>query len=403
MKVTKIVLAGLLSAAGCANGRPPTSSPATGSGGLSPVPDTTPSLGAPDASPGGGTSYFRGDGPSLKMPEAFRNGLLPGSPRLSSRWQSKSTSPRTSQFRPGVSTAPISIAERPVVLDEPAWSRFYRSTDRRVIETIELGKGPKRIAILGSLHGDETQSVALVEELARYFQSHPEALRQATVLLVKSPNPDGLAARSPYNVHGVDLNRNFPSANWKALRNSRGGSKSASEAETRVIMRLLTDFRPALVVHLKDSNDKALVNSEGNVHSQAEQIARLLHGQAVEGFGAKTSGSVEDYAATQLKVPSLTLLLAVEASDQAAWAKDRDALLAVVGAGATPQETGALDDGLHPFDRPAMVKSSHRKPTSPPPATEITGVTPTRPRTRTKLPDFPAPIPDHGYIELPPP
>jgi hypothetical protein len=403
MKVAKIVLAGVLSAAGCANGRPPSSSPATGSGGLSPVPDTTPSLGAPDANSSEGTSFFRGDGPSLKMPEAFRNGLLPGSPRLSSRWQSKSATPRTDRFRPGVSTAPISIAERPVVLDEPSWSRFYRSTDRRVIETIELGKGSKRIAILGSLHGDETQSVALVEELARHFQSHPELLREATVLLVKSPNPDGLAARSPYNVHGVDLNRNFPSANWRALQSSRGGSKSASEAETRVIMRLLTDFRPALVVHLKDSNDKPLVNSEGNARSQAEQIARLLHGQAVEGFGAKTSGSVEDYAATQLKVPSLTLLLAVEASDQAAWAKDRDALLAVVGAGSAKQETGALDDSLHPFDRPAVVKSSLRKPASSPTESERTNTASTRPRTRTRLPDFPAPVPDHGYFELPPP
>jgi hypothetical protein len=302
-----------------------------------------------------------------------------------------------------VSTAPISATERPVILDEPAWSRFYRSTDRRVIETIELGKGARRIAILGSLHGDETQSVALVEELARHFQSHPETLRQATVLLVKSPNPDGLAARSPYNIHGIDLNRNFPSANWKSLQNSRAGSKSASEAETRVIMRLLTDFRPTLVVHLKDSKDRALVNSEGNARSQAEQIARLLHGQAVEGFGAKTSGSVEDYAATQLKIPSLTLLLAVEASDQAAWAKDRDALLAVVGAGPAGEETGALDDDLHPFDGPAMVKSSLRKPASPPPTTEVTSTGTSRPRPRSTLPDFPAPVPDHGYVELPPP
>jgi hypothetical protein len=263
-----------------------------------------------------------------------------------------------------------------------------------VIESLQLGSGPQRVAIIGSLHGDETQSVALVEELARYFNEHRDDLRQTSVLLVKTANPDGLASRSPYNVHGVDLNRNFPSANWQALPNGRAGAKAGSEAETRVAMRLLSDFKPTLLIHVKDSRDQSVVNREGNVNDRAETVARLAHGTAVSGLGAKTSGSIEHYAATQLKCPSLTMLLAVEASDQAAWAKDRDVLLASCGLA-----TGAISGQSHPLDQGAIHNSSLRqqRPTS----VDVTGVGPARPRS--KISDFPAPVPEHGYLELPPP
>src|SRR4029077_18796768 len=152
----------------------------------------------------------------------------------------------------------------------------------------------------GSLHGDEAQSTGLVTELANYLVQHPQQLSGATVLLVKSPNPDGFDARSPLNIHGVDLNRNFPSANWKLLEHDRAGAKAKSEAETQVAVRLLSDFRPSLLVHLKDSRRGGVVNFEGNIQPCAEQIAGLLSCQVVQGLGEKTSGSVENFALMRL-------------------------------------------------------------------------------------------------------
>lgn len=406
MKVSQIVLGGfLLACAGCAQGRPYSPGAPSGAGNSPVIPDTTPSLGEPEPSGGtGSSSFFRGTGPTLKMPEAFRDDPALRSPRLSSRWQSTSPQSRTNGYRPSASAAPVSTADPAALADEPTWSRFYRSTDRRVIETIQLGNGAERIAILGSLHGDETQSIALTEELARYLKTHPESLKKVTVLIVKTPNPDGHAARSPYNVHGVDLNRNFPASNWTALQNSRAGGKAASEAETRVVMRLLSEFRPTLLVHLKDSRDGGIINSEGNVRDRAEDLAQLINGQALQGLGAKTSGSMESYALTQLKCPSLTLLLPTEASDQAAWARNRDALLSLIGEkpAASPQTT-AVDEQTHPFDRPSVKKSSlQQSPTRQPAGTRDVANT-RRPDRRDQLPAFPNSIPDHGYVELPAP
>lgn len=408
MKIASIALAGCaLAVAGCAGSRP--FSPGSSGGGsrtFAPLQDTEPDLGSPSdsigsGSGGGSSTLFKG-GPSFRMPEAFRDDPPLRSPRMSSRWSQPGKPVPTGRPRAETLEAPIATGDRTPTLDDPTWSRYYRSTDRRAIETLQLGGGPQRIAILGSLHGDETQSVGLVEELARHLKLHPETLRQATVLLVKTANPDGWYGKTPYNIHGVDLNRNFPSDNWKNLPNARAGSKAASEAETRVVMRLMSDFRPTLLVHLKDSRDQSVVNSEGNARRIAEQMARLVSGRAVEGLGTKTSGSVEHYAATDLKCSSVTLLLAREASPRAAWSKNRDGLLSLFGpvSPAPRDETNLIDDEIDPFAEPPVRSSSLRDKSRS--TNQPVNVSGTR-RRDSALPDFPAPVPEHGYLELPAP
>ncbi|MFN0051616.1 MAG: DUF2817 domain-containing protein [Planctomycetales bacterium] len=411
MKLTQFALTGcLLAAAGCA--APRGNAGAGGSMGNGPVLTPTPetNLGEPSNSFGGqgtegsGATLFKG-GPSFRrMPEAWRDDSGRSS-RLSSRWSFGPPLFRNGGTGAGPAATPASAFDRPVLLEAPTWLRFYRSTQRRPIETLQLGNGRQRIAFLSSLHGDEAQSVAVVEELARYLKGHPESLRNATVLIVRTPNPDGFDVRSPYNVNGVDLNRNFPSDNWADLANTRSGPSAGSEAETRSLVRMLGDFRPTLLVHLKDSRGKAIVNGEGNIQKQAEKVADLVHGQPRMGLGARTSGSVENYALTRLKCPSLTLLLAHEPHADQAWEKNSPALFYLLGVNSTPKATSTDSDEGHPFDQPTIQNSSHRSTRPDRAASSGTrNQAETRPaRSQRTLPDFQSAIPDHGYVELPSP
>jgi len=379
-------------------------------GGASAVPDSTPALGLPAPtfrSQDNSSSYGPSrKGPSLGLPEARQEGPSTEAPQ-SAKLEAPEPKSRTARRSSDPDAAPVSSADRPAILDEPTWSRFFRSTDRRPIESMILGSGPDRIAVLASLHGDEMQSVSLVEELARTLRQHPEYLKTATVLLVKCPNPDGYISHSPYNINGVDLNRNFPAANWKELRNTRAGARAASEAETRVVVRLLADFHPRLLVHLKDSRHAGVVNYEGDVESRAKQIGGRISAQVVQGLGEKTSGSVENYAFTRLSCSSLTLLLAREASDETAWARNRDMLLAIF----TQPLAGQPEDDAHssfngqpdPFEDSPLHKSSLRRPRPADQPRPGASRPPKESRNNKPLPDFPAAVPDHGYLELPPP
>ena len=297
-------------------------------------------------------------------------------------------------------TQNVSGFERPLIVDASTWNTFYRSSDRRPIKSAVLGDGPRRIAIMGSLHGDEPQSVGLVDELHRCLRQNPDYLKQVTVLLVKSPNPDGNALGTAFNSRGVDLNHNFPTPNCKSLDAQRAGSKSGSEAETKAVVRLLTDFKPQLMVHVKDSRTTGFVNFEGAAKSQAEQIAGLIDCQVMQGRGEKTTGSVESYALNRLSCPNITLLLPREASHDEAWNVNGGALLSLLE---SPQKSGDLAGSIQrnnsireqpdPFDD-ARPKNSRKNQT------------PARTTSRTEhkpLPDFPLPVPETGYLELPPP
>jgi murein tripeptide amidase MpaA len=91
------------------------------------------------------------------------------------------------------------------------WERYGRSTQGRPIETLQIGKGPFRTLVLGSLHGSETMAVEIVEQLARHLGKTPDHWHEVNVLVVRTPNPDGFAKHNSLNARKVDLNRNFPS------------------------------------------------------------------------------------------------------------------------------------------------------------------------------------------------
>ncbi len=123
--------------------------------------------------------------------------------------------------------------------------------------------------ILAGTHGDETSSVVTLSCALRTL--NPTLRRHHVVLAV---NPDGCQLGLRANANGIDLNRNFPAANWKAGEtvyrwNSRAqerdvvlltGDHPGSEPETQALCQLIHRLQPAW---LADAFALPLVTSVG--------------------------------------------------------------------------------------------------------------------------------------------
>ncbi|HWJ42307.1 MAG TPA: M14 family zinc carboxypeptidase, partial [Solirubrobacterales bacterium] len=70
----------------------------------------------------------------------------------------------------------------------------------------------------------------------------------AEITVVPTLNPDGVAAGTRGNAHGVDLNRNFP-YRWRPLTGGEySGPHPLSEPESRAAQRLLLSQRPDVTI-----------------------------------------------------------------------------------------------------------------------------------------------------------
>jgi predicted deacylase len=103
-------------------------------------------------------------------------------------------------------------------------------------------KGPT-VVLIATMHGNEGHPRQILQSL----RTGP-SINGADVWLVPVYNPDGLAAHSRRNAHGVDLNRNYP-YHWADLDgNYESGPRPGSEPETRAMMRFLREVKPDYVL-----------------------------------------------------------------------------------------------------------------------------------------------------------
>jgi murein peptide amidase A len=150
----------------------------------------------------------------------------------------------------------IPAKERGRFTNQPS---VYGQTVRQAPLEVWLPRNARpRSLILAGIHGDEPQTTVLLSAALRSI--HSNDVRMPVILCA---NPDGLSRGTRSNAHGVDLNRNFPSQDWKAgstyyrstPRTERDvelstGSRPASEPEVRDLIRIIHDLHPETIISL---------------------------------------------------------------------------------------------------------------------------------------------------------
>ena len=143
-----------------------------------------------------------------------------------------------------------------------------RSWQGRPIVAVEVGDPTgTRVLVFGSIHGNETGGIAIARALERLT---PHGL---DLWIVPDLNPDGVAAGTRQNAHGVDLNRNF-SFRWRRMDGVyESGPRPFSEREERIAHRLILRLHPHVTIWFHQHLD--MVWASGGDRRIEKEFARV--------------------------------------------------------------------------------------------------------------------------------
>lgn len=168
-----------------------------------------------------------------------------------------------------------------------------------------LGKeNYKNILVIGVFHGDEPQGEILIN---KFLDSN-----SSNLLFIPCLNPDGKELNTRQNANNIDLNRNFPTKNWIKSEDKQyyGGETSASEIETKFILKILEKYKPKVILTLH--SPYCVVNFDGDAKEIAEKCSEFINYPVEEDIGYPTPGSFGTYCGKERNIPTITLELSEE-------------------------------------------------------------------------------------------
>lgn len=178
---------------------------------------------------------------------------------------------------------------------------------------LESRKPLGRVLLIGGMHGDEYSSVSIVFKWMKTLNIHHSGMFHWHVIPLL--NPDGLLRMESQrmNANNVDLNRNFPMADWHnqtneywvkvTERNPRRypGTGPLSEPESRWLAAEIEHFQPDVIVTVHAPH--GVVDYDGPKVGP-HKLGRLY----LQLIGAYP-GSLGNYAGVQKKIPVVTIEL----------------------------------------------------------------------------------------------
>ena len=187
-----------------------------------------------------------------------------------------------------------------------AWQLVGFSAEGRQLLATAFGPADApRLYVVGGIHGDESEGRIALQPLVREWTDAPVRVR-----VLADANPDGSAANTRTNAHGIDLNRNWPATNFEPGRGR--GSLPLSESEAAAVHADMLAFDPDLVVVVHSSRRGPFVNFDGPARGYADAFAESTAALAepwtvVPNMGYPTPGSLGSWMGRDRGIPILTL------------------------------------------------------------------------------------------------
>lgn len=206
-----------------------------------------------------------------------------------------------------------------------------QSVEQRPIELYVFGDTPDNqidTLILGVFHGDEPIAGDVCYKLIEHLKIHST---KHSVGIVPVLNPDGLAKEQRQNANMVDLNRNYPTKDWKEADKDTiyySGRAAASEPETQVVINLMELHQPKKIITVHAPYK--VINYDGPALSLAQSMAAHSGYLVTEDIGYATLGSFGTYAGKERNIPVITLELPEDEPLEAVWKDNQQALIAAI-------------------------------------------------------------------------
>lgn len=189
------------------------------------------------------------------------------------------------------------------------------------IECIERSTGKlhsKKILIIGVFHGDEQQGEYIIN---RYLEEGDFSDIKNALYFIPCLNHSGKSLNTRQNINKVDLNRNYPTKNWEKTEQNEyfSGESAASEEETRYMVQILERIQPDVIMTIHAPFK--VVNYDGPAQEIAEKISELCGYPVLGDIGYPTPGSFGTYCGVERNIPTITLELDEEESNEEAYVR----------------------------------------------------------------------------------
>jgi protein MpaA len=205
------------------------------------------------------------------------------------------------------------------------WEYHRKSHGGRPLIFSTFGKGSGQIVLfLGAVHGDESPSVYVLFRFAQFLKKNHQLYTDKTIVIAPLVNPDGFFSRPQrrMNGRGVDVNRNFPTKDWKRSKKDRyySGPHANSESETRFQIALINRFRPTHIISVH--SPLGCYDYDGPSSNFDEIVTWMKKLSRENGLPFRRyqifPGSLGNYAGMERKIHTLTLELPSSAPQKGA-------------------------------------------------------------------------------------